>query len=86
MAHDFDNLRLVVLIERVAARDAAGAPPADAEAALRELYDMTSSKLYGLALRVVSNRNWAEDVLQETYLNIWRIACLLYTSPSPRDS
>jgi RNA polymerase sigma factor (sigma-70 family) len=27
-----------------------------------------------VALRVVGNRNWAEDALQEAYLNIWRIA------------
>ncbi|MGH8804317.1 MAG: sigma-70 family RNA polymerase sigma factor, partial [Polaromonas sp.] len=40
----------------------------------RELYELTSPKLYGVALRVVSNREWAEDVLQEAYLNIWRIA------------
>jgi RNA polymerase sigma factor (sigma-70 family) len=74
MAQDLDNLQMIALIDRIAARDAAGGRPADAEAALRALYDMTSSRLYGVALRVVSNRNWAEDVLQEAYLNIWRIA------------
>ena len=74
MAQDPDNLQLIALIDRIAARTAEGAHPADGEAALRTLYDLTSSRLYGVALRVVGNRNWAEDVLQEAYLNIWRIA------------
>ena len=74
MAHDLQDLQLIALIDRVAARQLASARAGEAEAALRELYDLTSSKLYGVALRVVSNREWAEDVLQEAYLNIWRIA------------
>jgi len=74
MAHDFDNLQLIALIDRIAHRDAVGGRSSDAETALRELYELTSSKLFGVALRVVNNRNWAEDVLQEAYLNIWRIA------------
>jgi RNA polymerase sigma factor (sigma-70 family) len=59
------DTQLIALLDRVARAD---------ESALRELYDLTSSKLYGVALRVVSKREWAEDVLQEAYLNIWRIA------------
>lgn len=76
MAIDTNDLHLISLIDRVAAHHALadGQRHADAEAALRELYDLTSSKLYGVALRVVSNRGWAEDVLQEAYLNIWRIS------------
>ena len=74
MAHDLQDHQLIALIERVAARHLPGARTGEAEAALRELYDLTSSKLYGVALKVVSNRDWAEDVLQEAYLNIWRIA------------
>jgi RNA polymerase sigma factor (sigma-70 family) len=56
---------LIALIDRVALAD---------EKALRELYELTSSKLYGVAVRVVSNREWAEDVLQEAFINIWKIA------------
>ena len=56
---------LIALIDRIALSD---------EKALRELYDMTSSKLYGVAVRVVTNRDWAEDALQEAFINIWRIA------------
>jgi RNA polymerase sigma factor (sigma-70 family) len=74
MAHDLQDQHLIALITRVAARSGDGSRPGDCEAALRELYDLTSPKLYGVALRVVSNREWAEDVLQDAYLNIWRIA------------
>jgi RNA polymerase sigma factor (sigma-70 family) len=66
--------RLIELLDRVAARALDSARRADSESALRELYDLTSARLYGVALRVVGNREWAEDVLQEAYLNIWRIA------------
>jgi RNA polymerase sigma factor (sigma-70 family) len=66
--------RLIELLDRVAARAAEGARRVDSESALRELYDLTSARLCGVALRVVGNREWAEDVLQEAYLNIWRIA------------
>ena len=65
MKSESPDSQLIALIDRVALAD---------EAALKELYALTSSKLYGVALRVVSNREWAEDVLQEAYLNIWRIA------------
>jgi RNA polymerase sigma factor (sigma-70 family) len=65
---------LIALLDRIAARAAPGGRHADSEAALRELYDLTSSRLYGVAVRVVTNRDWAEDVLQEAFLNIWRIA------------
>ena len=68
------DAQLALLLQRIAARAAQPAAQADAEAALRELYDLTSGKLYGLALRVVANREWAEDVLQESYLTVWRVA------------
>ena len=42
--------------------------------ALRSLYELTSSKLFGLALRILVKREWAEDVLQDSYVNIWRHA------------
>ncbi|MGY9048516.1 hypothetical protein P775_03820 [Puniceibacterium antarcticum] len=42
--------------------------------AFSTLYDQTSAKLFGVALRVLNNRASAEDVLQETYMKIWRRA------------
>ncbi|GAC1603534.1 MAG: sigma-70 family RNA polymerase sigma factor [Ramlibacter sp.] len=83
MAYELQDLTLIALIERVGARQLPGARAGDGEAALRELYDLTSSKLYGVALRVVGNREWAEDALQEAYLNIWRIAGDYRVSLSP---
>ena len=83
MAHDLQDLQLIALIDRIAARQGAAAGTRDSEAALRELYDLTSSKLYGVALRVAGNRDWAEDVVQEAYLNIWRIAGEYRASLSP---
>jgi RNA polymerase sigma-70 factor (ECF subfamily) len=56
---------LAALLERVAGEDAA---------ALRGLYELTSSKLFGLALRILVKREWAEEVLQESFINIWRFA------------
>lgn len=42
--------------------------------ALRELYEATSAKLFGVCLRILSDREEAEDVLQEVYVTIWRRA------------
>ncbi|MET0273175.1 MAG: sigma-70 family RNA polymerase sigma factor [Phenylobacterium sp.] len=42
--------------------------------ALRQLYEATSAKLFGVALRILSDREEAEDVLQEVYVTIWRRA------------
>jgi len=44
------------------------------KAALEDLYARTSAKLYGICLRLLGNPNEAEDVLQETYLTVWRKA------------
>ena len=58
MKPESPDRQLIALIDRVAQAD---------ESALRELYELTSSKLYGVAIRVVTNREWAEDVLQEAF-------------------
>ncbi|HEX8780212.1 MAG TPA: ECF RNA polymerase sigma factor SigK [Nocardioides sp.] len=42
------------------------------ERAFAELYDATSARAYGLALRVVRNRALAEEVVQDAYLDAWR--------------
>ena len=71
---DQTDTDLMNLIDRMANRD---------EAALKALYDTTSSKLYGLALRVVNKREWAEDVVQEAYMHIWRAAAEYRATLSP---
>jgi RNA polymerase sigma factor (sigma-70 family) len=42
--------------------------------ALRQLYDATSAKLFGVCLRILSDREESEDVLQDVYVTIWRRA------------
>lgn len=42
--------------------------------AFGELYQATSRRLFPVVLRIVVKRDLAEDVLQETYLTIWRKA------------
>ena len=43
-------------------------------AAFEQLYRATSSKLFGVCLRVLPDRDEAEDVLQEVYATVWRKA------------
>jgi RNA polymerase sigma-70 factor (ECF subfamily) len=71
---DIQDAELMALIERVAAQD---------QTALKALYGLTSGKLYGLALRVVRSHEWAEDALQDTYLQVWRTAPDYRASLSP---
>ena len=42
--------------------------------AFRTLYDATSSKLFGFALRILIKRELAEEVLQESFVSIWNNA------------
>ena len=55
--------RLAELMQRASRGD---------EVAFAELYDATSARAYGLALRVVRNPAQAEEVVQEAYLDAWR--------------
>ena len=57
--------QLAPLLQRVAEAD---------PTSLRRLYDCTSSKLYGVILRIVRDRSDADDVLQDVYLTVWRRA------------
>jgi RNA polymerase sigma-70 factor, ECF subfamily len=55
----------VDLIKAIAARD---------EVALAQLYDRYRVILFGLLMRILNNREEAEDVLQEVFLQVWRKA------------
>ena len=55
----------VELLKAIVARD---------EAALAQLYDRYRVILFGLLMRILSNREEAEDVLQEVFLQVWRRA------------
>lgn len=63
--HTPENQRLVNLLARVALRD---------QQAFKELYDLTSSHLYGVALRYLRTAPTAEEILQEAYINVWQQA------------
>jgi len=42
--------------------------------AFRRLYDASSAHLFGLLLRMLRRRDWAEEALQDVYLKIWQKA------------
>ena len=52
-------------MKAIAARD---------EAALAQLYDRYRVIVFGLLMRILNNREEAEDVLQEVFLQVWRKA------------
>lgn len=60
-----DDGALCALIEAVVARD---------ERALERLYDATSARVYGLALRITQHSALAEEVVEDTYWQVWRQA------------
>jgi RNA polymerase sigma-70 factor (ECF subfamily) len=57
-----ENERLRTLLQACARRDAA---------AFARLYEATSAKLFGVAVRILRREDWAEEVLQDSYVNIW---------------
>lgn len=60
-----DEACLAQWIDRIVARD---------EAALAALYDATLSRTYGLVLRIVRRAALAEEVVEDTYFQVWRWA------------
>ncbi len=66
---------IAVLIQRLALRD---------RAALAQLYNAVSPKLFGVCLRILRDRPDAEDALQEVFIKVWQRAdrfSLVGTSP-----
>jgi RNA polymerase sigma-70 factor (ECF subfamily) len=41
------------------------------EASFARLYEVTAPKLFGIAIRMLRREDWAEEVLQDCYVNIW---------------
>jgi RNA polymerase sigma-70 factor (ECF subfamily) len=60
-----DETQDVSLLDRVVARDAE---------ALGELYDRHSRLMFGLILRILRNRDEAEEVLQDVFVQVWNRA------------
>lgn len=44
------------------------------ENALAELYDSTIAKVYGLALKITRRHDIAEEVVEDTYMQVWQEA------------
>ncbi len=59
------RLRLVEALVRTGEED---------RAAFRDLYSLTSAKLFGICYRICGERQAAEDVLHDVYLTIWKRA------------
>ncbi|HEX8418454.1 MAG TPA: sigma-70 family RNA polymerase sigma factor [Sphingomonas sp.] len=64
---DADNARarLAEILIRTGSED---------RAAFRDLYALTSAKLFGICLRICGERQAAEDVLHDVYITIWKRA------------
>lgn len=62
------------MTDRAALVDALGRMAAGDRAALKLFYSATSTKLFGVILRILNDRSEAEDVLQDVVLTIWRKA------------
>jgi RNA polymerase sigma factor (sigma-70 family) len=65
VAAALDDGALAQLIGRIVARD---------EKALEALYDATCARVHGLALRIVQRRALAEEVVEDTFWQVWRQA------------
>jgi RNA polymerase sigma-70 factor, ECF subfamily len=65
MTKDHSAGRLSDLLRATARRD---------RDAFAELYGRSSAKLFGIALRILKQREWAEEVLQESFVAVWERA------------
>ena len=52
-------------------------PPGDRQA-FQRVYQLSSGRLFAVALRMMRRRDAAEDVLQDAYVTIWRKAGQYY--------
>ena len=60
-----DEADIADLLARTALRD---------RSAFRRLYDVSSAKLFAVALRILRDRTDAEDALQDIYVKVWHRA------------
>lgn len=60
-----DRGELAAMVRAIASGD---------RAAMAELYQRTSSKLFGICLRLLGSEAEAQDVLQDVYVTVWRKA------------
>lgn len=65
---------MTTMLTRDELAHALGQTGAGDRAAFRRVYESTSAKLLGVCLRILADRQLAEDVLQDTYLTVWNKA------------
>ena len=68
------NARLMELLARTALKD---------QQAFAELYRAASPHLYAVALRILREAAAAEEVLQESFVNVWHHAALVRRRQEP---
>lgn len=68
-----DPQELQILLASVALGD---------RAAFRRLYELSAPSLLGVALRILRQRDEAEDVLQEVFVNVWNRAASYHAGAS----
>ena len=61
-------------VEAKSLNELLSAVAAEDRSAFAPLYEASSAKLFGVVLRILRNRQQAEEVLQEVYIRIWRRA------------
>lgn len=71
MADLDENARLAALLAKAGIGD---------KIAFATLYDTSKSKLFAVALRIVRERHLAEEVLQDSFVNIWNHAASYATA------
>jgi RNA polymerase sigma-70 factor, ECF subfamily len=57
-----NNQRLVELLAHIARKN---------HGSFKQLYELTSAHLYGVAMRIVRRRELAEEALQDAFINVW---------------
>lgn len=65
---------MTAVFDRDALAEALGRTGQGDRAAFRRVYEATSAKLMGVCLRILSDRQLAEDVMQDIYLTVWNKA------------
>ena len=65
MARDGSSVSLAMLVAAIAAGD---------DAAFRQVYELRSPRLYGIALRITRQPHLASDAVHDAFLELWRNA------------
>ena len=68
-----DNVEIMQLLAGIVKKD---------EQAFASLYDKTINLLYGVALRITQNHDMTEEIINETYLQVWQQADRYYPEQS----